>query len=94
MTKGIEMKKFALLSMLLGMGMIVGCGETPKPTKTPPATPPVQNTAPSTESTESTPPKDGDEMPAETTPDETAPADDKPADDAAPADDKGEEKPE
>ena len=36
------MKKLALFSMLLGLGLFVGCGEAPKPTT--PVVPPPQTT--------------------------------------------------
>ena len=97
MMKGIKMKKLALLSMLLGLGLFVaGCTET----KSPPAKPSTNNMAPPTQATppggETAPSNAGETMPDETKPDETAPADEtKPADDAAPADEKAsDEKPE
>ena len=97
MTKGVEMKKLTLLSMLLGLSVfVVGCGETKSPPlkSAPPTNPPVQNTPPAEDTT--SPAKEGDAMPEETKPDDAAPADDnKATDDAAPADDKAsDEKPE
>jgi hypothetical protein len=77
-TKGIGMKKLALLSMLLGLGLFAaGCSEANKPAPKP-AAPPVTPTAgPETPPAEETAPDAEKEMPAE---EATEPADgEKPA---------------
>jgi hypothetical protein len=66
MTKGVMMKKLALLSMLLGLcSFVTGCGETKPPPKVQP-TSPNQSSAPTTEET-TAPKKEGDDMPKEGT---------------------------
>ena len=80
------MKKLALLSTLLSLGLfVVGCGETskPKPAGAPPMNPPTNAGTPpagepaTTTEGEEMPAKEGDESATETPADETKPDADK-----------------
>ena len=91
------MKKLALFSMLLGLGLFtIGCGET-KPKAVPSVAPatdtttdgdkPVDEGAPADEMPEDKPadePAVGDEKPADEPAGDEKPADEKPADEKAP----------
>jgi hypothetical protein len=93
-SKGKIMKKLALFSMLLGLGLFtIGCGET-KPKTNPPVAPPADTTTDGEKPADEGAP--ADEMPAE----EGAAGEDKPAADEPAGEDKpaadepaGEEKP-
>jgi hypothetical protein len=98
-SKGKIMKKLALLSMLLGLGLFtIGCGET-KPKTNPPVPPANTDTStpdetkPADGATEEEMPADekpadesaaGEEKPGDEKPTDEKPADEKPADEKAP----------
>ena len=89
------MKKLALLSTLLSLGLFVtGCGETSKPKPPAPVNPPMNTGTPpagepdATTGGEEMPAKEGDESATETPAEENAPADGDKTDKDAPADEK------